>query len=337
MLIRSEKYISQPVVACSIIVFNQKDYIGQCLDGILSQECDFQYNIVVADDCSTDGTQDILREYQDRYPDKIKLVLNERNGHIAANWVSCCKELEGGEFIAFCDGDDYWSNPNKLQLQVDYLRQHPECVALSTNNVKLLDDGSREFENKTPLTGWVQEDMWTKGSAMAHWSSFMMRKDIFDKHIPLDGFVENNFPFQDWPTMVIMAGYGEFHYLPVVTTTYRIVRESDSHGTDMEKIAIRQEKSRSMNKYLASLFPNLKQDSDEEFDKYIALTMISACIINDDFDNAKRYAKNSCKKNLRYWCCQTKFTFKIFRMAKFFKTRLYRLGVKDCREMLKSS
>jgi len=323
MIIRSPYFVANPVVTCSIIVYNQKDYIGQCIDGVLGQVCNFSFNIVVADDCSTDGTQDILREYQSKYPDKIKLVLNEQNGHITTNWVSCCKALEGGEYIAFCDGDDYWSNPNKLQLQVDYLQQHLECVALSTNNEQLLVGGKKRIENKCPLTGWVQEDLWSRGLAMAHWSSFLMRKYVFDAHLPLDDFIEHEFPFQDWPTMVIMAGYGEFHYLPVVTTTYRVIRGSDSHGIDIGKMALRLEKCRSMNKYLASLFPNLKKDSDEVFDKYIALSMISVCIQNGDFEKAKSYALISEKKNLRYWCCQTKITFIIFRLAKALRTALH--------------
>lgn len=325
MIIRSKNYITNPIVACSIIVYNQKEYIGQCLDGILSQQCDFPFNIVVADDCSTDGTQEVLREYQTKCPDKIKLVLNEQNGHIAANWVSCCREFEGGEFVAFCDGDDYWSNPKKLQLQVEYMRKHNECVALSTNNEVLSDDGTRVIENKPPLTGWVQEDLWSAGLAMAHWSSFMMRKDIFDAHMPLDGFIEHHFPFQDWPAMVVMAGYGEFHYLPIVTTTYRVIHESDSHCTNLEKVTIRQEKSRSMNKYLASLFPNLKQDSDEVFDRYIALTLISVCIQNGDYEKAKEYARKSGRKNFRYWCCQTKLTFNAFRTAKLCRAKINNL------------
>ena len=133
MIIRSDNYITNPTVACGIVVYNQKEFIAQCIEGMLKQECDFPFNIVISDDCSTDGTQDILREYQSKFPDKIKLVLNETNGHIAKNWVSCARALEGGEFVSFCDGDDCWSNPHKLQMQVEYLRQHSKCVAVSTD------------------------------------------------------------------------------------------------------------------------------------------------------------------------------------------------------------
>ncbi len=320
MILRSSSYISNPVVACGIIVYNQKEYITQCIEGMLMQECDFPFNIVIADDCSTDGTQDILREYQAKYPDKIKLVLNETNGHIAKNWVSCARALEGGEFVSFCDGDDYWSNPHKLQLQVDYLRQHPECVAVSTDYDTINSDGSnyQSFVQKDnpPLTGLVQYDLWTSGKARNAWCCFMFTRQAFDK-IPLQGFIDHDFPFQDWPALVIIAGYGEFHYIPESTCVVRKVIGSDSHAVDIDKLLRRQQRSRTMNKYLASLFPDvLPVDDDETFDRYIALTMISTCMQNGNYRRAKDFARKSGHKNVRYWCCQTWITFWAFIFAK---------------------
>lgn len=326
MIIRSDNYITNPVVACGIIVYNQKDFIAQCIDGMLNQVCDFPYNIVIADDGSTDGTQDILREYQSRYPEKIKLVLNEQNGGIAANWVSGCKEFEGGEFVSFCDGDDYWSNPKKLQLQVDYLRAHPECVAVSSDYDNMNEDGSDYIacyrSKRPPLTGYVQEDLWSSGKAQNAWCTFMFSKKVFDEHMPLQGFIEHNFPFQDWPALVVISAYGTFDYMPISTCVVRRVKGSDSNAIDIGKTLRRQERSRTMNKYLASLFPNLKQDTDDVFDRYIALTMISVCIRNSDYQQAKAYAIKSGRKNLRYWCCQTKWTFWAFRTAKLVKQKL---------------
>lgn len=320
MILRSDNYISNPIVACGIIVYNQKDYIAQCIEGMLMQECNFPFNIVIADDCSTDGTQDILREYQTKYPDKIKLVLNEKNGGIAANWVSCCRALEGGEFVSFCDGDDYWSNPEKLQLQVDYLQQHPECVAVSTDidyidySDKIIAQNVRR--DNPPLVGRVQEDLWGPGKSVATWSSYMFTRLAFDK-IPFQGFIDHDFPFQDWPAMVIMAAYGEFQFLPISTVAYRIVEGSDSHAVDFEKMARRQERCRSMNKYLASLFPNvLPMDDDETFDRYIAMTMVGICIKNNDYRRARQFAIQSGRNGLKFLCCCTWLTFQIWRLMK---------------------
>lgn len=333
MIIRSDNYITQPLVACGIIVYNQKDFIAQCIEGMLMQECNFPFNIVVADDCSTDGTQDILRTYQQKYPDKIKLVLNEQNGGIAANWVSCCRAMEGGDYVSFCDGDDYWSNTRKLQLQVDYLRAHPKCVAVSSNFDTMNADGSNYVSCSRsacpPLTGLVQQDLWSNGKAQNAWCTFMFPKKVFDEHMPLQGFIEHNFPFQDWPALVVMSEYGEFDYMPISTCVVRQVVGSDSNAVDIEKLARRQERCRSMNKYLASLFPDvLPVDDDETFDRYIALTMISLCIQNGDYKKAKELACKSGHKNFRYWCCQTRLTFWIFRVAKLGREKLSALKQK---------
>lgn len=329
MIIRSDNYITQPLVACGIIVYNQKDFIAQCIEGMLQQQCDFPFNIVVADDCSTDGTQDILRTYQQKYPDKIKLVLNEQNGGIAANWVSCCRAMEGGDYVSFCDGDDYWSNTKKLQLQVDYLRAHPKCVAVSTDVDNIDASGKIIAHNvrreNPPLVGNVQKDLWGASNATATWSSYMFTRFAFDK-IPLQGFIDYDFPFQDWPAMVIMAAYGEFQFLPISTVAYRVAEGSDSHAIDYNKLLRRQERCRSMNKYLASLFPDvLPVDDDETFDRYIALTMISLCIQKGDYEKAKELACKSGHKNFRYWCCQHKWSFYLFRAAKLSKAHIHNL------------
>lgn len=334
MIIRSDNYISRPVVACGIIVYNQKQWIKQCLDGMLAQECDFPYNIVVADDCSTDGTQDVLREYQAQYPDKIKLVLNEQNGHIAKNWVSCARALEGGEYVAFCDGDDYWSNPKKLQLQVGYMRAHTDCVAVSTDVDNIDEQGHiikrNVYQHNPPLTGMVQYDMWTGGKSIATWSSYLFHRTAFDK-IPLQGFIDHDFPFQDWPATVIMAAYGEFHFLPISTVAYRVVEGSDSNGVNIQKIARRQIRTFQMNQYLASLFPEtLPMDDEETYFRYLAGTLVASCILCNEYKQAKMYArKNHNWKSLRNWCCQTWITFQLWRMAKIMRRGINKLKIRN--------
>lgn len=207
-----------------------------------------------------------------------------------------------------------------MQLQVDYLRQHPKCVAVSTDIDNVDESGNILKQNvrqdNPPLTGWVQQDLWSNGKAVATWSSYMFKREAFDK-IPLQGFIDHDFPFQDWPAMVIMAAYGEFQYLPISTVAYRVVIGSDSHAVDIDKLLLRQQRCRTMNKYLASLFPDvLLVDDDETFDRYIALTMISICMQNGDYRRAKDFARKSGHKNVRYWCCQTWLTFWAFIFAK---------------------
>lgn len=320
MIIRSDEYITNPLVSCGIIVYNQKQWIEQCIDGMLNQKCDFDFNIVVADDCSTDGTRALLESYQQRFPEKIKLVLNDKNGGIAANWVSCCKAMEGGVYVSFCDGDDYWSNFQKLQLQVNYLRTHPECVAVSTDYDTVNEDGMNLKKNvrkaSPPLTGMVQQDLWGPGKSINAWCTFMFRKDVMDKNMPYDTFIEKKFPFQDWPAAVVMAAYGEFHYIEESTCLVRIASGSDSHAVDLQKFIMRQTKCRAMNIALNDIYPYLRLDSEEDWNRYFAGTLIGLCVRNNDFNNAKKYALQHGVKNLCYWCCQNRLSFQMFRLLK---------------------
>lgn len=115
--------------------FNQVDYIRECLEGIVMQKCSFKWEAIVHDDASTDGTQDIIREYAAKYHDIIKPILQHENqfskkdGSLRNILMNACK----GKYIANLEGDDYWTDPLKLQKQVEYLENHPECGLVRTN------------------------------------------------------------------------------------------------------------------------------------------------------------------------------------------------------------
>jgi len=125
---------SHPLISVWVITYNHADFIEKCLDSILAQETDYTFEICLGEDESTDGTREICREYAARYPNIIRLFLRDRNDPRRAgcagvwqfNFIETFKACRG-KYVALCDGDDFWSDPKKLQKQVDYLEQHPEC------------------------------------------------------------------------------------------------------------------------------------------------------------------------------------------------------------------
>ena len=110
-----------PKVSVLMITYNQERYISQAIESVLSQQTDFSYEIVVGEDFSTDNTREVCREYQQRYPDKIRLLERDKNLGMAGNFLSTFKECNG-QYLAVLEGDDYWVNPHKLQSQVDFWR-----------------------------------------------------------------------------------------------------------------------------------------------------------------------------------------------------------------------
>ena len=323
MEIRDDSYLSDVAVSCSIIVYNQKEWIGRCIEGVLEQEFAHTFNIVISDDCSTDGTQDVLRAYQQRYPHLIKLVLNEQNEGIAANWVSCCKALEKCRYIAFCDGDDYWSYPQKLQVQYSYMECHPECSGMTSACDEVDEHGmiiksvGYEFDKNVQdavLRRITQQQIW-KDPIPINSGGFFFRKVIFDRAMPLEAFVEQDFPYQDWPALLIMAGYGEIRYLPISTFTYRIGHTSDSHSDDINKLERRMKRGANMYYYLHTLFSTLEY-KEGTYEKYANNVLLQFCIKCNNYKKAKFYAKKIPQKTIREISCYSMATFQLYRWLK---------------------
>lgn len=125
----NEKYL----VSISVLAYQHKDYIKQCLDGILMQKTNFAYEIILGEDGSNDGTREICIDYAQKHPDKIKLFLRTRNNVIYIsgvptgrfNFIENLKAAKG-KYIALCEGDDYWTDPLKLQKQIDFLEKNKD-------------------------------------------------------------------------------------------------------------------------------------------------------------------------------------------------------------------
>jgi glycosyltransferase involved in cell wall biosynthesis len=134
-----------------VVTYNHKDYIRQCLDGILMQKTTFPFEIILGEDESTDGTREICKAYAEKFPEKIKLFLRSRkeviyiNGNPTGrhNFIENLKVAKG-KYIALCEGDDYWTDPNKLQKQVDYLEVNSALNICFTKAQILRSDGSME-------------------------------------------------------------------------------------------------------------------------------------------------------------------------------------------------
>lgn len=135
-----------PYVNVLVITYNHASYIRQAIMSVIEQEVDFSLTVNVLDDCSTDGTQDIIRALKQEYPDKINLFINEKNiGYKVTqkNFHKGFKTLNG-KYISILEGDDYWSDTGKLQKQIDFLDNNPEYVGCAHNTLKVYENSTRE-------------------------------------------------------------------------------------------------------------------------------------------------------------------------------------------------
>ncbi len=207
-------------VSVPIITFNQAKYIGQAIDSVLAQQTTFEFEILVGDDFSTDGTREIISDYARQHPGKIVPVLHPqnmgRNGMF--NTIETYK-LAKGTYLAAMDGDDYWTDPLKLQKQVDFLDQSPE-LSVCFHNAKIVYEDGSASEILNPADQKVvttiedligEEEIWYMAT-----SSVMFRNVI--KTYP-EWFIAS--VSGDIPRYVLLAKHGHIGYLPDVMSVYR--------------------------------------------------------------------------------------------------------------------
>lgn len=140
--------IHNPVVSICCITYNHENYIAEALDSFLMQETDFPFEVIVRDDASPDKTAEIIREYESKYPNIIKPIYEKENGYqkgIKASPVTFGKAK--GEYIALCEGDDYWTDAKKLQVQIDEMKKYPE-VDFSFHLASTIDNFNIEAQPK---------------------------------------------------------------------------------------------------------------------------------------------------------------------------------------------
>ncbi|ARV06776.1 hypothetical protein BTO04_08795 [Polaribacter sp. SA4-10] len=210
--------IEAPLLSVCLITYNHVNYIQQAIEGVLMQEVDFAWELVIADDFSTDGTREVLLEYQDKYPDFIKLILQERNVGVTINGIDLLTYPEA-KYIAYFDGDDYWTDPFKLQKQVDFLERNADFV-ICFHPVKIWNENDQKLEDDY-ITRNVSEttDIYelAKGNYI-HTPSVLFRNGLI-KEYP-DEFYKS--PVGDYFLHMLNAQFGKIKKLPDVMAVYRV-------------------------------------------------------------------------------------------------------------------
>jgi glycosyltransferase involved in cell wall biosynthesis len=204
------------LVSVCMITYNHENYIQQAVDGVLMQRTDFNFELIIGEDCSTDKTREIVLKYGAQYPDKIKLILQKENVGMMRNFIDTLN-LCSGKYIALCEGDDYWTDPDKLQKQIDFLRTNPS-FSICFHNVKVLYENSPELNR--PASTHQQEVTTIENLAAKnyiHTASAVFKKCFL--HLPT-WFCEC--PIGDYPLHLINAQYGSIKFINEIMGVYRI-------------------------------------------------------------------------------------------------------------------
>ncbi|MDI1305924.1 MAG: glycosyltransferase [bacterium] len=211
--------MSDITVSIFILTYNQEQFIEQTIEGVLMQKTNFNYQLIIGEDYSTDDTRTICEHYAAEYGKKIKLLPSlHKNIGLIANYMRTIAACDG-KYIAICDGDDYWIDEYKLQKQVDFLETNPDYSIVYTGVRKLFRDGNTfdsvyHLEKKNPDF----DDL--------IFNNFIHSVTALFKNIQNSGEVPSwfvKFPFGDWQTYLwVIKDGGKIHFLEDISSVYRM-------------------------------------------------------------------------------------------------------------------
>ena len=209
--------------------FNHEKYIRQCLDGFVMQKTNFKYEVLINDDASTDNTAQIIKEYEKKYPEIIKPVYQTENQY--SKGVKISMEIltpkAKGKYIAFCEGDDYWCDENKLQLQVDRLEARPECK-MCVHSVRGFRDDS-DVENFYPYyeikEGEIDSEIFINITKdyLFQTSSYLLDAETYKTYIKKDLEFKKISPVGDQALLLYFGSISSVYYINEVMSCYRLV------------------------------------------------------------------------------------------------------------------
>ncbi len=218
--------MSTPVVSILCNAYNHAKYIRDTLEGFVSQQTNFPFEVLIHDDASTDETADIIREYEAKYPDIIKPIYQTENQY--SKRVGIYKNFQyprvKGRYVALCEGDDYWTSPLKLQKQFDFMEAHPE-YSLCVCSTDWLNMRSGQIEKKACIeqdTDITLEDIiLEKHGRIFQWASYFVKAEIM---VNPAGF-RSKFPIGDYPLALQAAASGKVRMLAEHMSVYRYYSE----------------------------------------------------------------------------------------------------------------
>lgn len=216
-------------VTVLVFTYNQEKFVAQALDSILMQEFDGNYEIVVADDCSTDRTREILLEYQRKHPEIIRLVFAEENLNDNRVMIELF-EAAAGKYIALLEGDDFWTSPSKLQKQVQFLDEHSDCGMCFHNVARLDEDGAalQDLYNPPSQKTFIELADVLEGSSIA-FGSLVCRAGLIGRFPTWYHSIYAG----DWALCILYAQHAKIGYLNEVMGTYRIHSAGVWSGLDV--------------------------------------------------------------------------------------------------------
>ena len=299
------------VVSVFCLAYNEEEYIAHALESILSQKTDFRFEILCHDDASTDSTAQIIKKYANKYPDIIRPIFQKDNQigngkgmNVLYNYLY---PLAKGKYIAYCDGDDYWTDNNKLQKQVDFLENNPSYTLCLHNYYFLYDDSNRL---ELAPCGRKDKDLSTEnmiiwgnhipqiGAALFYKDLAANRPELYQK---IGGTNGSKRFISDMPLYIYLSKVGKVKYFSTPMSVWRR-RKKGSWSSDRNI-----ERNVSFQNDLEDFFIKFDNDTNHIYaltiEQKISRIYFDRCYLLSNYRVALKYAKKAKIKASEWFKC----------------------------------
>lgn len=253
------------MVSISCIVYNHEKYIENTIKGFLMQKTNFKYEVLIHDDASTDGTPDIIRKYEKAYPQTIYPIYQKENQYSKGVKVGKFNRSRArGKYIALCEGDDYWTNPMKLQRQVDFMDNNPDFTMCFHAAYKVNEEDNKMRRHIRPAKGdkeFSVEEIIMGGGGLFPTNSVLY---LAEKGIKRPEFYINA-PIGDYPMAIFLALQGRVFYIDEYMSAYRVGNKKSWTN----KITYDYDKSKDYYTRLESMFDEINEYTDYKYENTI--------------------------------------------------------------------
>lgn len=312
MILYPQRTEVKPLVSVVICAYNRAHLIRKTIDSVMNQKIDFPIEIIIGDDASLDNTKDILLEYYNKYPHLFTLLLHETNQGTGSNWAQLMK-LVKGDYVAFCDDDDYWHYEEKLKKQVEILETN-QNVGLVHTDYRFFFPKKNKFK-EIKIKNQESKDLFMAlfdGEYKIMPSTVVFRNYLAQMYLNLDDYIKYSFPIQDWVTWIQIAGFTEFYHINISTLTYCISSDSVTRSYDFSKLYQKYEREKFMYQYICKKFSNLITYDEQRWVKYIDNIFLVLSYHARDYEKAKFYGKKVNGINARVIFSKNKLLFRFY-------------------------
>ncbi|NDP28762.1 MAG: glycosyltransferase [Flavobacterium sp.] len=275
---------NSPIITVICTSYNHEKYIQQCLEGFVMQQTDFAFEIIVHDDASTDNTQKIIKKFAENYPHLFFNIYQTQN-HFSKKEINIWSDImipkARGKYIAICEGDDYWTDPFKLQKQVDFLEANPDYGLVHSNFNFLYDNHNKLVKNRS-----VRDDSnftfksLLSGKFTIGTLTVCFVKKYYHNYIAETTPMSENWKMGDLPLWLYISNFYKTHYINEVMGVYRVLEESASQTSDVNKRYDFED-----NIFLINIFFGAKYLSNDKFinDYLKCLCLYKKIIVNRQY------------------------------------------------------